>query len=194
MSRDMQHRLRFRLELATQMLDLPLTGEHLERLAIELAPAVKAIVAEEMAAHAETVPVAYGVVRTDLDAQAGVHTTTYAGCTARIGTEVDLESPAALLAAELRGQQPDVIATDVPSATYLGLTVRPQSLHAWRWWIDKLGVHPEAITRQDDAVFAMGVVGDVAVALCGEGVPTLMVDEPAARLMGLLAETDEAPV
>lgn len=193
MSRGLQHELHSRLELAAQMLDLPLAGEDLERLAVELTPAVKAIVAEQMEAHAETVPVSYGVVRTDLDAQAGVHTTTYAGCTARIGTEVDQESPAALLAAELRGRQPDVIATDIPSATYLGLTVRPQSLHAWRWWLDKLAIHPDAVTRQDDSVFAMGVVGNVAVALCGEGVPTLMVDEPAARLMGLLAETAPGP-
>lgn len=193
MSRGVQHRLRFRLELAATVLDLPLTGEHLDRLAVELTPAVKALIAEATEAHEETVPVRYGVVSTDLDTQAGVHTTTYAGCTARIGTEVDPESPAALLAAELRGRQPDVVATDVPSATYLGLTVRPQSLHAWRWWLDKLGVHPDTVTRQDNSAFAMGVVGDVAVALCGEEVPTLMVDAPAARLMGLLADTNQAP-
>ncbi|MEU8555907.1 hypothetical protein AB0C80_18225 [Streptomyces anthocyanicus] len=189
MSRGMQHQLRFRLELATDMLDLPLNGEHLERLAVELAPAIKAIVAEEMEAQAETVPVAYGIVRTALDAASGVHTTTYPGCIARIGPDVDLESPAALLAAELRGRQPDVVATDVASATYLGLTVRPQSLHAWRWWLDKTGVHPDTVTVQDTAAYATGVVGDVVVALQGDEVPMLMVDEPAARLMGLLAAT-----
>ncbi|MFJ1657220.1 hypothetical protein [Streptomyces anthocyanicus] len=189
----MQHRLRFRLELATEMLDLPLNGEHLERLAVELAPAIKAIVAEEIEAHTGTVPVAYGVVRTALDAASGVHTTTYPGCIARIGPDVDTASPAALLAAELRGQQPDVVATDVASATYLGLTVRPQSLHAWRWWLDKAGVHPDTVTVQDTAAYATGVVGDVVVALQGNEVPMLMVDEPAARLMGLLAETDQAP-
>ncbi|MFG2679235.1 hypothetical protein [Streptomyces sp. NPDC048392] len=193
MSRGLQHKLHSHLELATQMLDLPLTGEHLERLAVELTPAVTALIAEATEAHAETVPVEYGVVGPDLDERAGVQTTTYAGCTARIGTEVDLESPAALLAAELRGRQPDVVATDVPSATYLGLTVRPQSLHAWRWWLDKLGVHPDTVTRQDDSVFATGVVGDVVVAVCAEGVPTLMADRPADRLMGLLAETGPGP-
>ncbi|MYR58405.1 hypothetical protein GTY54_19905 [Streptomyces sp. SID625] len=39
------------------------------------------------------------------------------------------------LAAQLRQQQPDVMATDVPTATYLRLTVRPRSLTAWRRWL-----------------------------------------------------------
>lgn len=187
MSRALQHELHSRLELAAQVLDLPLTGEHLERLAAELTPAVKALIAEATDAHAETVPISYGVI----DEQAGVHTTQYAGCTARIGVEVDLESPAALLAAKLRSTQPDVVATDVPSATYVGLTVRPQSLSAWRWWLVRLNVPEDegAVTVQDAAAYATGVVDDVVVQLQGLEVPMLHVDESAARLMGLLATT-----
>lgn len=193
MSRDLQHKLRSRLELATQILDLSISGEDLDRLAVELTPAVKALIAEATDAHDTTVPIRYAVIGETLDEQAGVHTTTYAGCTARIGTEVDFDSPAALLATELRASQPDVIATDVPSPTYLGLTVRPQSPFAWRWWLDKLSVAEGAVTMQDNAAYATGTVGDVVVYLQGLEVPMLLIDAPAARLMGLLAETDRAP-
>lgn len=192
MSRALQHRLHSRLELAAQILGLPLTGDQLERLAVELTPAVKALLAEQAADHADTVPVRCAVVGPGVDEQAGVQITTYAQCTSRVGTDVDLDSPAALLADELRMRQPDVIATDVPSPTYLGLTVQPQSLHAWRWWIDKLNIATNGITFQNDAAHAMGVVGDVAVAVQADGVPTLLVDRGAAKLEGLLAEISPA--
>ncbi|MGN7139063.1 hypothetical protein [Streptomyces pseudogriseolus] len=187
MSRDLQHRLHSRLELAAQMLDLPLTADHLERLAVELTPAVKALLAEQADAQAAAVPVDYSVVEAD-----GVRTTTYAQCTSRIDVRVAEDSPAALLADALRSRQPDVIATDVPSATYLGLTVRPQSLHAWTWWVHRLGLDPAALTRQGDKVYGVGSVGQVIVHVCGDGVPELMADEAAARLMGLLAEAESS--
>ncbi|MFF9043287.1 hypothetical protein [Streptomyces parvulus] len=193
MSRELQHKLRSRLELATQILDLSISGEDLDRMAVELTPAVKALIAEATDAHDATVPVRYAVTGETLDEQAGVHTTTYASCTARIGAEIDLDSPAAALAAELRTKQPDVVATDVPSPTYLGLTVRPQSLFAWRWWLDKLNVADGTVTVRDNAAHATGVVDDVVVQVQGDEVPMLMVDESAARLTGLLAETDRAP-
>ncbi|MFF9138450.1 hypothetical protein ACF09G_12885 [Streptomyces albogriseolus] len=161
MSRDLQHRLHSRLELATQML--------------------------EADAQAAAAPVSYAVVETD-----GVRTTTYAQCTSRIDVTVAEDSPAARLARELRSRQPDVLATDVPSATYLGLTVRPQSLHAWTWWVHRLGLDPAALTRQDDKVYGVGSVGQVIVHVCGDGVPELMTGEAAARLMGLLAETESS--
>jgi hypothetical protein len=187
-SRDLQQQLHARLDLAATVLGLPLSGEHIERLAAELAPAVKALLAEQADTHASIVPVRYAVACETTDEQAGVHTTTYADCISRIGSDVDLDSPAALLAERLRSQQPDVIATDVPTATYLGLTVRPQSLHAWRWWLDKLNIPAESVTLQGSAAYAVGVTKDVAVGLRGDGVPGLLVDEGAARLMGLLAE------
>ncbi|MEV5368948.1 hypothetical protein AB0N12_06245 [Streptomyces albogriseolus] len=187
MSRDLQHRLHSRLELAAQMLDLPLTAQHLEDLAVELTPAVKALLAEQADAQAAAAPVSYAVVETD-----GVRTTTYAQCTSRIDVTVAEDSPAALLAAAFRTRQPDVVATDVPSATYLGLTVRPQSLHAWAWWVERLRLDPVALTRQDSSVYGVGNVDGVVVHVRGDGVSDLMADESAARLMGLLAETEPA--
>ncbi|MFF9215572.1 hypothetical protein [Streptomyces viridosporus] len=186
----LQHQLHTRIELAVQMLDLPLTADHIERLALELTPALKALLAEQADAHAETAPVRYAVVSKDVDQALGVETTQYAGCTTRIGLDVDLEAPAALLAQELRTRQPDVVATDIPTATYLGLTVRPQSLHAWRWWLDTLGIAAESVTVQGSAAYAVGEKDGVAVQICGDGVPALLADQGAARLMGLLAEVD----
>ncbi|MBU5946751.1 hypothetical protein [Streptomyces sp. PAM3C] len=187
MSRDLQHRLHSRLELAAQMLDLPLTAKHLEDLAVELTPAIKALLAEQADAQAAATPVDYSVVE-----EGGVRTTTYAQCTSRVDATLDPNCPAARLAREFRSRQPDVLATDVPSATYLGLTVRPQSLHAWTWWVHRLGLDPAALTRQDDKVYGVGSVGQVIVHVCGDGVPELMTDEAAARLMGLLAETESS--
>jgi len=182
----LQHQLHTRLELAAQVLGLPLTGEHLERLAVELTPAVRAILAEQAAELTDTAPVTYAVA--DPAVLTDVITTEYAGCTSRTGADVDEDSPAALLAAELRTRQPDVVATDVPTSTYLGLTVHPQSPHAWRWWLDKLNVAAEAVIMQDGDAYAVGIVGDVAVQVRGRDVAELLTDEGAARLMGLLAE------
>ncbi|MGW2170358.1 hypothetical protein ACWC1C_07480 [Streptomyces sp. NPDC001705] len=195
MSRDLQHELHAYLELAAQTLDLPLDRQHLEGLAVQLTPAVKALIAEETDAHDSTVPVPYTVVRETLDEQTGIHTTVYAACTARISTDVPNEAPAAVLAAQLRASQPDVIATDVASPTYLGLTVRPQSLLAWTCWLNRLNVAVTegAVTMRDNAAHATATVGDVVVQLQGDEVPMLLVDESAARLTGLLAETGQAP-
>ncbi|MFE6408477.1 hypothetical protein ACFVOR_16260 [Streptomyces sp. NPDC057837] len=188
MSGDLQQRLHARLDLAATMLGLQLTPEQLQRLAVELTPAVKALLAEQADAHAATLPVHYAVAAEAPNEEAGVHITSYAGCTTRIGTDVDLNSPAALLAERFRSSQPDVIATDVPTATYVGLTVRPRSLHAWRWWLDTLGIPAESVTLQGSGAYAVGAKDDVAVALRGDGVPELLADTSAARLMGLLAE------
>ncbi|MET9140513.1 hypothetical protein [Streptomyces parvulus] len=194
MSRDLQHELHAYLELAAQTLDLPLDPQHLEGLAVQLTPAVKALIAEATDAHDATVPVPYTVARETLDEQTGIHTTIYAACTARIGTDVPHDAPAALLAAQLRASQPDVIATNVASPTYLGLSVQPQSLFAWTCWLNRLNVSVTegAVTMRDNAAYATATVGDVAVELEGLEVPMLLVDESAARLMGLLAETDQA--
>ncbi|MBL3669102.1 hypothetical protein JL475_24525 [Streptomyces sp. M2CJ-2] len=188
MSGLLQHQLHTRLELAAQMLDLPLTAAHVERLALELTPAVTALLAEQADTHAETAPVRYAVVGQEVDEQAGIATTRYAGCITRVSVDVDLESPAVLLANEFRMRQPDVVATEIPTATFLGLTVQPQSLHSWRWWLDTLNIAAEAVTTQGNAAHAVGEKDGVAVQLCGDGVPALLTDQGAARLMGLLAE------
>jgi hypothetical protein len=44
------------------------------------------------------------------------------------------------------------------------------------------------VTLQGSAAYAVGTKDDVAVALRGDGVPELLADRGAARLMGLLAE------
>lgn len=183
----LQHQLHTRVELAAQMLDLPLTADHVERLAVELTPAVTALLAEQDATHAETAPVRYAVVQ-EVDEQVGIATTRYAGCTTRVSVDVDLESPAAVLADQFRMRQPDVVATEIPTAMFLGLTVRPQSLHSWRWWLDTLHIAAEAVTVHGTAAYAVGEKDGVAVQLCGDGVPALLTNQGAARLMGLLAE------
>ncbi|MFF3928619.1 hypothetical protein [Streptomyces hirsutus] len=190
MSRELQHSLHASIETAVVFDDLPLDHRHIEALAVQLTPQVKALIAQAVADAEDDAPVQYAIVGTEVDETAGVSTTTYAQCTSRINVLVDEDSPAALLAAKFRSRQPDVVATDVPSATYLGLTVRPQSLHAWAWWVHRLALDPSALTRQDNAVYGVGSVGRVAVHVCGDGVPELLTDTAAARLMGLLAEAD----
>jgi hypothetical protein len=187
-SRDLQHALHGSLTTAVAVLDLPLTGQHLERLAVELTPAIKGLLAEDRAELADVVPVEYALTE-----QAGPvdrHITVYAGCTSTIHPEVEEDSPAALLALELRGNQPDVTATDVPTRTHLTLTVRPQSLHGWRWWMDKMSVAPSTTLRHGHVVTGTGHFGEIAVHLRGENIGDLLDDQAAAqsarRLQGFL--------
>ncbi|MGW0795135.1 hypothetical protein [Streptomyces sp. NPDC002692] len=204
MSRELQQRLLSRIELAVQFLDLPLTRDHIERLTTELTPAIRAILLGEQAA--ETEPVAYTVVAgvaehttreypacvatltastSTVDTVAGVETTEYAGCTARVGLDVDLDSPAARVAEWMR-RQPEVVATDVPAAMYVGATLRPQSLTEWAWWLHKLGVTSDDVTIQGTAAYISGQRDGVTVQVQAEGVPGLLADRPAARLAGVI--------
>lgn len=181
MSRHLQLRLHAALTTAVATLDLPLNAHHLERLAVELTPAVKAILAAADATIAELEPVPYtvsdDVEETELD-----------GCLIRMQADVDLDSPAARLALMLRASQYDVIATDVPDAATLGLTVRPQSLDCWRWWLHRMGVTAAPTPTSDrTAVTATGCCQGVTVNLRGNGVPELLADQGAAQLMGRLA-------
>lgn len=199
MSRDLQQKLLSRIDLAAAVLDLPLTRDHIERLAVELTPAVKAILAEDQAVADE--PVAYAVVAgvaematheyaacTGLiEARSETETTQVEGCLCRIGLDVDLDSPAATLAQKLRSSQPDVTATDVPNAVTLGLTVRPQSIDCWRWWMHRLNVAVDSVRTASDAVTATGNYQGVTINLRGEGVPELLADKAAARLAGVIA-------
>ncbi|WP_326780398.1 hypothetical protein OG481_09640 [Streptomyces longwoodensis] len=169
------HRLHAALQTAAAMLDLPLANRQLEALAFELTPMVRALCAESAAAVAEDAPVRYAVARQD-DEAADVEVTKYAGCVSRIGADVDHDSPAATLAARFREHHHDVVVTDVPTATYLGLTVRPQSVTAWQWWLEHCGVSADAVTVQGTDAYAVGVMGDVAVQLCGEGVGPMLAE------------------
>lgn len=179
MSRDLQHRVHTILRTAVVMFDLPLDDHHVERLAVEATPAVKALIAEALDGQAQNVPVRYAVVR-PTDEQAAVETTQYAGCVSRISVEVDLDSPAACLATELRRHH-DVIATDVPTGSYLGLTVRPATAEAWRWWLRTLAISEDKVTVQGTNAYAVGEKDGVAVHLCGDDTALLLPGGASAR-------------
>lgn len=182
--RRIPHKLHSALELAATMLDLPLTAQHLEALAFELTGPVRALIAEALADVGETTPVRYAVTAPADE----VAVSEYAGCTTVVGLDVDLDSPAADLADHLRAKQYDVTATEVSGPATLGLTVCPQSLTCWSWWVHRLNLRVDTICTDGDSVTATGSYRGVAINLRGEGVPELLADREAAALMGLIAE------
>ena len=188
MSRTLQHQLHSRIEMATVFADLPLTAQQIEHLALELTGPVKALIAEASATTDEIVPVAYALAEHAGPAERTI--TQYAGCTSSIHPEVEEDSPAALLALELRGTQPDVVATDVPTRTHLTLTVQPQSPHGWRWWRRKFAVG--SVLRHGPVVTGTGRYGEVTVQLRGENAGDLLdkeaVNKSAKKLQDVLAE------
>lgn len=183
--RDVPHRLHSALEMATALLNLPLAAAHLEGLALELTGPVRALIAEALAEASTDSPVRYAVVDRqvtgrEVDDQTGVETTEYAGCVSRISLAVDVDSPAATLAAELRRHH-DVVITDVPNGTHLGLTVRPRTVQAWQWWLKRFSITADTVTVQGTNAYATGLVGDVAVHLCGEDTGTLLSSDVSVR-------------
>ncbi|WP_159056087.1 hypothetical protein [Streptomyces scabiei] len=173
----------------TALRDLPLTEQHIEVLAVDLTPFLTAMLADTDAELADILPVAYAL--TEQAGPADRTVTEYDGCTSSIHPEVEEDSPAALLALELRSMQPDVTATDVPTRTHLTLTVQPQSLHGWKWWRRKLAVG--AILRHGSVVTGTGHYGEITVQLRGPNVGELLdaqaVNESAKKLQGILAES-----
>lgn len=180
--RRVPHKLHSALELAATLLDLPLTATHLESLALELTGPVRALIAEALAAVGDDAPVRYAVASGEFEESE------FAGCLRRVGLDVDLDSPAATLAERLRSTQHDVVSTEVPDGTTLGITVRPQSLACWHWWLGTLGVTPNSVTVDGQAAVGTGSCKGVIVHLRGEGVPELLTDHAAARLMCVLVE------
>ena len=61
MSRALQHKLHSGIEMAAVVRDLPLTPQHVEDLAVDLTPMVKALLAEADAELADLVPVEYAL-------------------------------------------------------------------------------------------------------------------------------------
>jgi hypothetical protein len=188
-SRALQHRLHSRIETITDVRDLPLTAQHIERLAVDLTPIVKALLAEADADLADVVPVEYAL--TDQADPTDRTVSEYDGCTSSIHPEVEEDCPAALLALELR-RQPDVKATDVPTPAHLTLTVRPQSLYGWTWWRRRLAVG--SILRHGPVVTGTGHYGEVTVQLRGPNVGDLLdardaraVEQSTTRLQNFLA-------
>ncbi len=195
MSRHLQHRLHTQLVTAVAVLDLPLGDLDIERLAVEMTAPVKAMLAEALATADEQAPLAVSVAvpvinagtHPDADETASVARTDYGGCIATIGLDVDLDSPAAAFVQRLRDRQPDVIATDVPSWHQVGVTVRPQSLNAWSWWLRELNIAPDQVTLRGESAYATGHRDGVTIHIQGDGVPDLLTDRAAARLAGVLA-------
>lgn len=185
MSRDLQHTLHTALTTAVAMYDLPLTGLDVETLAVELTPAVKAMLAEQDATIAELEPAPYAL--TEVVERADRIVSEYAGCTLSIQPDVAEDAPAALLGLELRSTQPDILALDVPSATHLTITVRPRSLQAWTWWRDKFEAAQNCQAPQPCCTTLAGRYGEVTVELRGDGVPDLLARHSADRLSTVLA-------
>lgn len=179
MSRHLQHKLHAAIVTAVRTLDLPLTDGHIEGLAVELTPAVKAIVAALDATIDELAPATYTPAATADGADRIV--SEYAGCTLSIHPDVAEDSPAALLGLELRGTQPDVLALDVATATHLTVTVRPRSTQAWTWWRDKFEASADCQVPQSCCATLAGRYGEVTVELRGDGVPELPAQHSADR-------------
>ncbi|MFU0238871.1 hypothetical protein ACKI1J_24420 [Streptomyces scabiei] len=172
----------------TALRDLPLTEQQVEVLAVDLTPFLTAMLADTDAELADLVPVEYAL--TEQVGPTDRTVTEYDGCTSSIHPEVEEDSPAALLALELR-RQPDVTATDVPTRTHLTLTVQPQSLHGWKWWRGRLAVG--SILRHGQVVSGTGHYGEITVQLRGSNVGDLLdaqaVQRSARKLQGFLAES-----
>ncbi|MEU4172151.1 hypothetical protein AB0F46_35370 [Streptomyces sp. NPDC026665] len=188
MSRTLQHKLLTGLDLAVATLNLPLTREQLERLAVELTPSVAAMVAERDATIAELEPVPYTVAAShDSDGERIVRE--FAGCRLSIDPDVAEDAPAALLGLELQSRQSaDVRALDVRGATSLVVTVHPRTERSWQWWIDHFDARP-CTPDQPCCTTVIGHHGDIEVELRGDGVPDLpgLADRSAARLGQMMA-------
>ncbi|MFM9595702.1 hypothetical protein ACKI2C_20230 [Streptomyces brasiliscabiei] len=188
MSRDRQHLIHGAVSTITALRDLPLTEQQVEVLAVDLTPFLTAMLADTDAELADLVPVEYAL--TEQVGPTDRTVTEYDGCTSSIHPEVEEDSPAALLALELR-RQPDVTATDVPTRTHLTLTVQPQSLHGWKWWRGRLAVG--SILRHGQVVSGTGHYGEITVQLRGSNVGDLLdaqaVQRSARKLQGFLAES-----
>ncbi|MFF3891341.1 hypothetical protein [Streptomyces sp. NPDC001914] len=185
MSRALQQQLLSRLDIAVANLDLPLTREQLERLAVELTPAVNAMLAERDATIAELEPVPYAMTET-ADGERFVRE--FAGCKLSMDPDVSEDAPAALLGLDLQSTQSDVRALDVRGATSLVVTVRPRSATAWQWWLDKFEARA-CTPEQPCCATVIGRFGDVEVELRGDGVPDLLasVERGAGRLGAFMA-------
>lgn len=175
MSRHLQHTLHAALTTAVATLDLPLDAGHTERLALELTPAVKAMVAALDATIADLVPAPYTLAAAADGAERIL--SEYDGCTLSIDPDVAEDSPAALLGLELRSTQPDVQALDVASGTHLTVTVQPRSPQAWAWWCTKFEATPARETSQDCCTTLTGRYGEITVELRGNGVPALLAED-----------------
>jgi hypothetical protein len=183
--RHVPHKLHSALDMATAILDLPLTGFQREALALELSGPVRALIAGALANAGDDSPVQYAVTAPEQAAQAdGFEVSQFAGCVTRVGLDVDLDSPAGTVASKCR-RQPDVTAIEIRDAHTIAVTVDPQSLDAWRWWLHQFHIAPANVVLEKTAT-AVGIKDGVTVHLQGDGVPALYTDRAAASLMCLI--------
>lgn len=189
MNQDPRHiplKLHSALDMATAILDLPLTGLQREALALELTGPVRALIAEALANAGDDSPVQYAVTAPEQAVQNdGFEVSQFAGCTTRTALDVDLDSPAGTVASKCR-RQPDVTAIEIRDAHTIAVTVDPQSLDAWRWWLHQFHIAPDKVVLERTAATATGNKDGATVHLRGDGVPALYADRAAASLMCLI--------
>ncbi|WP_406157683.1 hypothetical protein [Streptomyces canus] len=182
--RHVPHKLHSALDMATAILDLPLTGLQREALALELTGPVHALIAEALANAGDDSPVQYAVAeQAAQDSEYDV--SEFAGCTTRTALDVDLDSPAGTVAFKCR-RQPDVTAIEIRDAHTIAVTVDPQSLDAWRWWLHQFHIAPDTVVLEQTAATATGSKDGATVHLRGDRVPALYTDRAAASLMCLI--------
>lgn len=193
--RHVSHKLHSAIGMATDLLGLPLDEVQREALALELTGPVRALMAEALASVGDDAPVRYAVADAERAAEDGeFEVSEFAGCVTRVGLDVDLDSPAGTVATKCR-RQPDVTAIEIRDAHTIEVTVDPQSLDAWRWWLHEFQIAPDKVVLEGtfdtatDNTFATatGTKDGATVYLRGEGVPELYSDRDAARLMCLIA-------
>ncbi|MGW6210993.1 hypothetical protein [Streptomyces sp. NPDC055109] len=181
MSRDLQQQLLTHLDRSVTVLDLPLTREQIERLAVELTPRLAPVTGGRAVSGIESDP--YTTTATP-DGERVVNAVE--GCNLSIHPDVAEDSPAALLGAELYRAQSDVLALDVPEAKRLVVTVKPRSAEAWTWWLRKFDA-VRCTPDQPCCTTIVGRFGDIDVELRGDGVPDLLATQSATRLGEFMA-------
>ncbi|MFJ2515569.1 hypothetical protein ACIPEL_36130 [Streptomyces griseoviridis] len=178
--RHVPHRLHSALQMATGLLDLPLTGPQLEALAMELTGPVRALIAEATDRAEGDSPVRYAVAD---DYVADYEVSEYAGCTTRVALDADMDSPAGTAAFKCR-RQPDCKDVTIHDAHTATVTVEPGSMDSWRWWLVQLGIDPTTVTADGAVSVATGTHSGATVHLRGIGVQAL---PSAARLQAFIA-------
>ncbi|MEU6376758.1 hypothetical protein [Streptomyces sp. NPDC046909] len=185
--RHVPHKLHSALEMANAILDLPLTPGQREALALELTGPVRALIAEALANAGDESPVRYAVADAELHPDAEeFEVSEFAGCTTRVGLDADLDSPAGTVAAKAR-RQPDVTGIEIHDALTIGVSVDPQSLDAWRWWLHSFQIDPATVVLDGTVATATGTKDGATVHLRGDNVPAMYSDKGAARLTRLIA-------
>jgi hypothetical protein len=182
--RHVPHKLHSAIEMATAILGLPLTELQREALTLELTGPVRALIAEALANAGDDSPVQYAVAeQAAQDCEYDV--SEFAGCTTRIALDVDLDSPAGTVASMCQ-RQPDVTAIEIRDAHTIAVTVDPQSLDAWRWWLHRFRIAPAEVVLKGTAATATSSKDGLTVHLRGDGVPAMYTDRAAASLMCLI--------